>query len=691
MFTADQLEELKSQLEIHFYLIANSFIVHKKDAVNEPTNYTFWENELREIYSRFSNSNDGETPLMKQKVIQSIPNLVLKLKGKHEIYKNNLRIKNSLFLQFNKKSAKLNCESDSFSESELNPSKISNTNIKGQKVLKKRENRPGTYKKWISSEDELLYLGLLCYGFTDFNFDNKMVSTFCLPGRNRKQIYDRIRYKTNRRSKPNRIKDLFLRPFKPMVELELYIMREGIRVYKGNFLIIAERLFPQIPRYLLKHTWEAMYLRREVSLNFILSAGLNIADYERPNSHDKMELLSSTTSCEGIEVKNAIPNVKSSSRKSKSKPIIKPNVPSLYLEKNSCKKLQNEKLKRQPFLPHKIPNTSLVNIGRGKMYVGKEYNHQLLNSSDVKSVSALKKSPQLMPTLLNFTPNTSALVANESSSDIDELNSARWYHRRNSTAGKNESLKMEYGLDVFSSPILNLQHKQSFRKSSVENKENIPFMAQLCQDSKKNIKQREKSVQRNLCDVFTGKDFGNNNVCAPHSNNSKEESQFLEKQKNIFMHQQHSLFSDYGDLNCNSLQLYNNSLVSPSNNNFYTKYSNQSNSINLNLANNMKRKNNQEKIQLAAINNSSLNKPVHIEKSKGNVIVRPFDSFKDNLNNPLMTRNTHGIVEPKTPGGNANLSEDTENLSMGKKRIKKDNTRREKSSKKIKVFGESNI
>lgn len=74
----------------------------------------------------------------------------------------------------------------------------------------------------------------------------------CRPIKTEKQLYDRIKYMTSRKCVANEIKELCLRPFRPLGILERHVMREGIRVYGQKFYEHVEYVFAKVPREMIK-------------------------------------------------------------------------------------------------------------------------------------------------------------------------------------------------------------------------------------------------------------------------------------------------------------------------------------------------------------------------------------------------------------------------------------------------------
>jgi hypothetical protein len=57
---------------------------------------------------------------------------------------------------------------------------------------------------------------------------------------------------TKRNGIANDIKELCLRPFRPLGMLERHVMREGIRVYGQEFYNYGECVFAKVPREMIK-------------------------------------------------------------------------------------------------------------------------------------------------------------------------------------------------------------------------------------------------------------------------------------------------------------------------------------------------------------------------------------------------------------------------------------------------------
>ncbi|KAH6577436.1 hypothetical protein BASA61_008078 [Batrachochytrium salamandrivorans] len=102
-----------------------------------------------------------------------------------------------------------------------------------------------------SDEDSLLHYGLLHYGFNDM----PSIRAHYLPAKTYNQIKYRYKNLVHRGKTSNKIKELYLQPFRALRLAEKQFVISGAQTFGPVFKYVTARIFPQCPDTLIRFGW----------------------------------------------------------------------------------------------------------------------------------------------------------------------------------------------------------------------------------------------------------------------------------------------------------------------------------------------------------------------------------------------------------------------------------------------------
>ncbi|KAJ3405987.1 hypothetical protein HDV05_006239, partial [Chytridiales sp. JEL 0842] len=115
--------------------------------------------------------------------------------------------------------------------------------------------------EFLPQEDALLVRGLVAFGPADL----QSIRAFCLPTKSVNLIHLRIKSLTARGRAENPVKQICLRPFRSLTILEKDLLREGVKTWGEAFKQKSLEMFAEIPSWLIGRAWGSMFMLGEVS------------------------------------------------------------------------------------------------------------------------------------------------------------------------------------------------------------------------------------------------------------------------------------------------------------------------------------------------------------------------------------------------------------------------------------------
>ncbi|KAJ3378984.1 hypothetical protein HDU84_007139 [Entophlyctis sp. JEL0112] len=289
IFSAQQLLLLKLQMNNNFQIVSQAFIIEKERHGPGADNTLHWERQLKMLDSQRNwaiktygpTSYHNTTPISK---LEQILNLHTGSSGRqrsaasrefvkhmnfqytdseYQLAKKKMNGSNSVAVSKSLAAGKLTATVVPLSPSLIKLGEI--CRLSWDKTLvpeifrvRKRMN------EFLPQEDALLARGILVFGSNDL----PSIRAHCLPVRTVDMLSARIKAFEGRKNKPNAIKTLMLRPFKPITLIEKDFMREGIRANGQAYLQTILDVFPQHPIQVIKAAWTTMHLLSEVNCPF---------------------------------------------------------------------------------------------------------------------------------------------------------------------------------------------------------------------------------------------------------------------------------------------------------------------------------------------------------------------------------------------------------------------------------------